>query len=229
MYLFFKRVIDFIIAVTASIILSPVLLPIILLLLLTGEHYVFYLQKRIGYNNSKFKIWKFATMLKASPSIGTGSLTLKNDPRVFPIGKFLRKTKINELPQLVNVLIGNMTLVGPRPQMEVDFLKFPKYIQDLIYNVKPGITGIGSIVFRDEEKLISNAIANPHEYYRTHIAPYKGELEMWYQKHLSFYTDFMLLFLTAWAIVKPDSDLVYRVFTDLPVLPKELYMTNPDE
>jgi lipopolysaccharide/colanic/teichoic acid biosynthesis glycosyltransferase len=154
--------------------------------------------------------------------MGTGSLTVRNDPRVLPIGKFLRKTKINELPQLVNVLIGNMSFVGPRPQMEVDFFKFSEHVQDVIYNSNPGITGIGSIIFRDEEKWISNAPGDKHEFYKNHIAPYKGELEIWYQKHLSFYTDFMLIFLTAWAIIAPESELVYSVFNDLPERPKVL-------
>ena len=219
---FLKRLIDFILAVIAITILSPILIPVVIGLLLTGEHYVFYFQKRVGYKNSRFMIWKFATMLKASPNLGTGSLTIRNDPRVLPIGKFLRKTKINELPQLINVLIGNMSFVGPRPQMEVDFFKFPEHIQKTIYNSKPGITGIGSIIFRDEEKWISNAEGDKHEFYKNHIAPYKGELELWYQKHLSFYTDFMLVFLTAWVILSPESNLVYRIFKDLPEKPGEL-------
>jgi len=223
MYLhFFKRLFDFILALIALVILSPFLVPICIILLLTGEHYVFYFQKRVGYKNSRFQIWKFSTMLKASPGLGTGSLTIKNDPRVFPFGKFLRKTKINELPQIINVLIGNMSFVGPRPQMEVDFFKFPEHVQAVIYNSNPGITGIGSIVFRDEEKWISDAIGDKHEFYKNHIAPYKGELEIWYQKHLSFYTDFMLIFLTAWAIVSPENNLVYTVFNDLPVKPEIL-------
>jgi lipopolysaccharide/colanic/teichoic acid biosynthesis glycosyltransferase len=112
---FLKRLIDFILAIFALIILSPFLIPISIILLLTGEHEVFYLQKRVGYKNSRFKIWKFATMMKNSSKMGTGSLTLRNDPRVLPIGKFLRKTKINEYPQIINVLIGNMSFVGPRP------------------------------------------------------------------------------------------------------------------
>jgi lipopolysaccharide/colanic/teichoic acid biosynthesis glycosyltransferase len=198
------------------------MVPIVFGLLITGEHYVFYLQDRIGYKNEKFKIWKFATMLKASPSLGTGSLTTRNDPRILPMGKFLRITKINELPQLINVLIGNMSFVGARPQMEVDFLKFPEHVQKVIYNTKPGITGIGSIIFRDEEKWISNAPGDKHEFYKNHIAPYKGELEIWYQKHISFYTDFMLIFLTAWVIVFSNSDLPHVVFKGLPAKPKEL-------
>ena len=222
MYKFIKKVIDFIIAFIALIIMSPILIPIIILLLLTGEHYIFYFQERVGYNNSRFNIWKFATMLKASPGLGTGSLTVKNDPRVFKFGKFLRQTKINELPQVMNVLVGNMSIVGPRPLMEVDFSKFPNYIQDVIYNVRPGITGIGSIVFRDEEKILSNAKGDIHEFDKAHIAPYKGELELWYQKHLSLYTDFMLMFLTAWVIVFPNSQLAYQIFKDLPKRPQEL-------
>ena len=219
---FVKRLFDLILSIIALIILSPFIIPICIILLLTGEHEVFYLQKRVGLKNSRFQIWKFATMMKNSSKMGTGSLTVRNDPRVLPIGKFLRKTKINELPQIINVLIGNMSFVGPRPQMEVDFFKFPVHVQDVIYNSNPGITGIGSIIFRDEEKWISNALGNKHEFYKNHIAPYKGELEIWYQKKLSFYTDFMLLFLTAWVIVAPKSDLVYTVFKDLPERPKEL-------
>ena len=151
--------------------------------------------------------------------MGTGSLTVRNDPRVLPIGKFLRQTKINELPQIINVLIGNMSFVGPRPQMEVGFFKFTDHVQDVIYNSNPGITGIGSIIFRDKEKWISNAPGDKHIFYKEHIAPYKGELEIWYQNNLSFYTDFMLLFLTAWSIIAPESELVYTVFNDLPVRP----------
>lgn len=219
---FFKRIIDFILAFIALTILSPILIPVVIGLLLTGEHFVFYLQKRVGYKNSRFNIWKFATMLKNSPNMGTGSLTVRKDPRILPMGHFLRKTKINELPQIINVLNGTMSIVGPRPQMEVDFFKFPDYIQKIIYNVPPGITGIGSIIFRDEEKWISNAQGDKHEFYKHHIAPYKGELELWYQKHLSFYTDFMLIFLTAWVIISPESQLVYKVFKDLPERPQNL-------
>lgn len=217
---FIKRLIDIILSLIAFLILLPFLFPIIIILLLTGEHEVFYLQKRVGFKNERFQIWKFATMLKNSPNMGTGSLTLRKDPRVLPIGKFLRQTKINELPQIVNVLIGNMSIVGPRPQMEVDFYKFPDEVQKLIYNAKPGITGIGSIVYRDEEKLITESGMEPHEFYKKHLAPHKGELELWYQDHLTFYTDIMLIFLTAWVIIRPDSKLIYKTFKDLPPYPK---------
>jgi lipopolysaccharide/colanic/teichoic acid biosynthesis glycosyltransferase len=219
---FFKRIIDFILALLMLILLMPFLLPISIILLLTGEHEILYLQKRVGYKNQFFKIWKFATMMKNSANMGTGSLTVRNDPRVTPIGRFLRKTKINELPQIVNVLIGNMAFVGARPQMEVDFLKFPEHVQKVVYNTKPGITGIGSIVFRDEEKWISNAEGDKHEFYKNHIAPYKGELEIWYQQHISFLTDFLLIFLTAWVIVYHSSELPFKIFKTLPPKPAEL-------
>lgn len=219
---FFKRLIDFLAALTLTIILSPLLIPIVIGLLLTGEHYVFYSQKRVGYKNKYFNILKFATMLKNSPNLGTGSITTRNDPRILPMGKFLRKTKINELPQIFNLLLGNMTLVGPRPQMESDFLKFPEHIQKMIYNVPPGITGIGSIIFRDEEKWMSNPEMDVHQFYKDHIAPYKGELEIWYQKNLNLYTDLMIIFLTAWVIIKPESDLIHKVFKTLPERPEIL-------
>lgn len=218
----FKRWIDVVVALLAIIILSPLLVPVMIILLLTGEHYIFYGQKRIGYKNRKFRIWKFATMLKDSPNLGTGSLTVKNDPRVFPFGRFLRKTKLNELPQVFNILLGDMSLVGPRPQMEVDFLKFPQHVQDVIYNAVPGLTGIGSVIFRDEEKWISDHKGDRHEFYRQKIAPYKGALEIWYQEHLTFRTDMMLVFLTAWTVFFPDTQLVFKIFSNLPDKPDYL-------
>ena len=114
-----------------------------------------------------------------------GFITLKKDPRITPMGNFLRKSKINELPQLINIFIGQMSFVGPRPVMKVSFEAYPESVRKLIYNVKPGLTGIGSIIFRDEEDLITdekNIGGNIHEFYKNKIYPFKGELEMWYQK-----------------------------------------------
>ncbi len=223
---FFKRLIDIVASLLLLTILSPLLIPIVIGLLLTGEHYVFYTQPRVGYHNKHFRILKFATMLKNSPNLGTGSITVRNDPRILPMGKFLRTTKINELPQILNVLIGNMTLVGPRPQMISDFTKFPADIQTVIYNVKPGITGIGSIVFRDEEKWMTGSKEEVHAFYKQHIAPYKGALEVWYQKNLTAYTDLMIIFLTIWVLISPETQLMYKVFKDLPSLPDELKSVN---
>lgn len=161
-------------------------------------------------------------MLKDSPNIGTGSITLRNDPRVTPLGKFLRKTKINELPQIINVLIGDLSIVGPRPLVDKTFNAYSDIVKETIYNSKPGITGIGSIIFRDEEYLISNATEDPHVFYASHIAPYKGALEMWYQEHQSFFVDASIIFLTAWVILFPTSQLPYKLFPSLPKLPAQL-------
>jgi lipopolysaccharide/colanic/teichoic acid biosynthesis glycosyltransferase len=214
---FFKRVIDFTLSLIALIVLSPLLIPVVIGLLLTGEHYVFYFQERIGYKNKRFHIWKFATMLKNSPNLGSGLITTRHDPRVLPMGGFLRKTKINELPQLINILKGDMSIVGPRPLVDKTFEPYPSHVQDTIYNVKPGLTGIGSIVFRDEEQLISETKMPLAEFYKLHIAPYKGQLELWYQKNQSFTTDVKIIFLTAWAIIFPKSRLVFKIFKDLPI------------
>lgn len=216
MYTLIKRFFDILLALMVLLILSPLLLPIMLILRLTGEGYVFYKQRRIGYRNQYFDILKFATMLKNSPNMGTGSITLRNDPRLLPMGKFLRKTKINELPQIWNVLAGDMSIVGPRPLVDRTFNAYPEEIRYKVYESKPGITGIGSVVFRDEESLISNSGMPPHEFYERYIAPYKGELEIWYNRHKSFLVDFLIIFLTAWVIVFPQSKLMYKVFKDLP-------------
>src|SRR5438128_1368584 len=108
MYRIAKRFLDLLLACIALLILLPVFIPVMIILKLTGEHEVFYFQKRIGYKNRPFYIWKFATMIKNSPNIGTGEITLRNDPRVTKFGKFLRMSKIKELPQIINVLKGTM-------------------------------------------------------------------------------------------------------------------------
>ena len=217
MYKFFKRLLDFFVSFTTLVVLSPVFVPIILILKFTGEGEVFYFQERIGINNSSFQIWKFATMLKNSMDMGSGSITLKNDFRVTKIGVFLRKTKINELPQIINILKGDISLVGPRPLVTKTFSAYNEEVQSKIYNVKPGLTGIGSIIFRDEESIISAVTdEDPHDFYNRVIAPYKGELEMWYQDHRSLYLDFQLIFMTAYVILVPKSKLYVYWFKDLP-------------
>ncbi len=216
MYPFIKRFFDILFSLVVLLLLTPFLLPIVVVLRLTGEGYIFYYQRRIGYHNKYFDIIKFATMLKNSPNMGTGSITLRNDPRLIPMGKFLRKTKINELPQILNVLKGDMSLVGPRPLVDKTFNAYPEGLRYKVYDSKPGITGIGSVVFRDEEKLISEAKMPPHEFYEQVIAPYKGELEIWYNNNKSFWVDSMILLLTAGAIVFPHSNLVHKVFKNLP-------------
>jgi len=222
MYTYAKRSIDLFASSVLLLVLIPFMVPIVIALRLSDEGEVFYRQSRMGYRNRKFRILKFATMLKNSPNMLTGSLTLPNDPRVTGMGRFLRKTKINELPQIINVLTGEMSLVGPRPQVEQGFMDFPEDVRKVIYNAKPGITGIGSIIFRDEESLFAKAEGDPRWFYRHHIAPYKGAVEVWYQRRASLRTDVALIGLTVWYLFFPKSNLVFRVFRDLPELPSEL-------
>lgn len=216
MYNFIKRFFDIIFSLLAIIILLPLFIPIIGLLLFTGEHEIFFKQERVGYKNKIFHIWKFATMLKNSPNMGHGDVTVRKDPRITPIGRFLRQSKLNELPQLINIFIGNMSFVGPRPLMKVGFDRYSDEMKRKVYNVQPGLTGIGSIQFRDEELIITQSKLPPHECYRDVILPYKGALEVWYQQHRNFYTDFMILFLTAWYVAFPKSGLVHKIFPSLP-------------
>jgi lipopolysaccharide/colanic/teichoic acid biosynthesis glycosyltransferase len=219
MYPICKKIFDLLLAIAVCFCILWILVPCMLILWCTGEHEIWYFQKRVGYKNKRFNIFKFATMLKNSPNMGTGSLTTRNDPRVLPFGRFLRKTKINELPQIFNVMNGSMSMVGPRPQMEVDFYRFPEHVQEKIYDAVPGITGIGSVIFRDEEEFLSAPGVDPIAFYTEHIAPYKGELELWYLANRSLWVDVKLLVLTAWVIVFSKSQAPFRWFRGLPAKP----------
>jgi len=219
MYLITKRIFDIISSTTALLLLSPFFLPIMILLKFTSEGEVFYFQERIGKNQKSFKIFKFATMLKNSSKMNGGYITVKNDPRLTFMGGFLRKSKINELPQLINVFLGHMSIIGPRPVMRVSFESYPKKVQKVIYNVRPGLSGIGSIIFRDEEEIISKVKTNGGDiwdFYKNTIYPFKGDLEIWYQKNKSFFLDIQLIYLTIWVIVFPNSKIYENWFKDLP-------------
>lgn len=216
MYLILKRIFDIILSSIAIILLSPILILIIVILKLTGEGEIFYLQERVGYKTKSFMIYKFATMVKNSPNIGTGDVTLRNDPRVTKAGKFLRESKLNELPQLFNIFMGDISVIGPRPLMRAGFNRYSLNFQNSVYNVKPGLTGIGSIVFRDEESILTESELTPHECYKEIILPYKGELEIWYQTNCSLFLDLQLIFMTAWVIVFSETRLYEKWFKDLP-------------
>ncbi len=213
-----RRLLDILFSSLALLVLSPLLIPIAILLRLTGEGEIFYLQERIGKGGENFQLFKFATMLKNSPNIGTGTLTVKNDPRVLPIGGFLRKTKINELPQLLNIIKGDMSVVGPRPLTRRSFDAYPQNVQKIIVEVRPGLSGIGSIIFRDEEEMLHGQ-EDPIKYYNEVIAPYKGAVEEWYVAHQSLWNYLWIIFLTIWVVIFPSSKLVWRVFKGLPLPP----------
>ena len=216
-----QRLLDVLLSGLALLVLSPLLVPVAIALRLTGEGEVFFIQQRIGRGGRPFGLYKFATMLKDSPNLGTGTVTVKGDPRVLPLGRLLRKTKLNELPQLLNIFKGDMSIIGPRPQTQRCFDAFPAHSQAAIVQVRPGLSGIGSIVFRDEEELM-HASAEPERFYDEVIMPYKGALEEWYVAHQGLWTYLAAIFATAWVVLFPKSDIVWKLFPGLPASPAEL-------
>ena len=215
------RFFDILFSVIALLFLSPLLVPIVITLKLTGEGEVFFLQERIGKGGEKFKLFKFATMLKNSPNIGTGTVTMRGDPRVLPVGTFLRKTKINELPQLLNIFFGDMSVIGPRPLTTQTFEAYLESTQYLIVQVRPGLSGLGSIIFRNEDELMYEATASI-DYYINTIAPFKGALEEWYVLNKSLYIYFLVIIVTVWVIIIPNTKLVWKIFKALPKPPAGL-------
>ncbi len=208
-----QRFFDIFFSSIAIIILSPIFLIIILILSLTGEKEIFYKQSRIGKNGASFKLIKFATMLKNSENKGAGTVTLKNDFRVLPFGKILRKTKLNELPQLFNIFIGQMSVIGPRPLHEKQFSFYSEDDQKIISSITPGLSGLASIIFRDEEKILQNS-SHPDKTYKEKITPRKAELEKWYIKNNSIYLYFKLIILTLFVVIIPSIN-ISRFFDDI--------------
>jgi len=211
-----KRALDIVLSSMALAVLSPLLIVVIVILRCTGERYVFYRQERVGKGGRPFGLYKFATMLKDSPSLPGGLLTRKQDPRILPFGRILRATKINEIPQLINVLLGDMSLIGPRPQARPHFEVFPEHIKKEIVKLRPGLSGIGSIMFRDEDSILAACGTDDKEFYAQDIAPYKGELESWYARHRSVGLDLLLIALTVWVVLFPKSHLHLKLLKGLP-------------
>ncbi len=221
-----QRFFDIVFSGLALVVLAPILIPIMIILKFTGEGEIFFVQQRVGKGGEMFGLLKFATMLKDSPNIGTGTITVQGDPRVLPFGKFLRKTKINELPQLINILKGDMSVIGPRPQDTRCFIVFNKEDQENIKKVRPGLSGIGSIIFRDEEAMMAREDIEDKEYFYDHvISPYKGKVESWYVENQSLGLYFKLIGLTIWAVLFPNYVLHYeKLFKNFPKAPEELKM-----
>ena len=216
-----QRFFDIVFSGIALVLLSPLLLPLMFILRVTGEGEIFFPQNRVGRGGKDFKLYKFATMLKDSPNMGTGTVTVKNDPRVLPMGGLLRKTKINELPQLFNIFKGDMSVIGPRPQTQRCFDAFPESAQNDITKVRPGLSGIGSVVFRSEENMM-HVNADPVRLYDDVIMPYKGKLESWYVRNNSVWNYLLLIFLTILVIFTRSNRLVFQCYTSLPRPPVDL-------
>ena len=216
-----QRFFDIVFSGIALVLLSPLLLPLMFILRVTGEGEIFFPQNRVGLGGKHFKLYKFATMLKDSPNMDMGTVTVKNDPRILPMGGFLRKTKINELPQLINIFNGNMSVIGPRPQTQRCFDAFPLSSQNEIIKVRPGLSGIGSIIFRNEEDMM-HANNDPDKFYDEIVMPYKGSLEDWYVSNLNIASYFSLIGLTIWVVLGFSSGLIWKLLKDLPPPPEEL-------
>jgi lipopolysaccharide/colanic/teichoic acid biosynthesis glycosyltransferase len=215
------RLLDILFSFIAIVILLPFMIPVMICLKLTGEHYIFYRQTRVGRYGKDFGLIKFATMLKDSPNLPGGLYTNKNDPRMMPMGKFLRKTKINELPQILNIFIGQMSIVGYRPTVREHYEAYPEKAKAKINELRPGLTGIGSIVFRNEEEIL-HRIDDKKTFHREVINPYKAELEAWYAEHRNLFIYFKIIFLTVWVVLQSGSNIWRRAFKDLPTVPVEL-------
>lgn len=201
-----QRLFDLLLSSIAIVFLLPLLIPIMILLRLTGEGEVFFRQERVGKNKVSFRLLKFATMLKNSEQIGAGTVTLKDDFRVLPVGSFLRKTKLNELPQLFNIFLGDMSVIGPRPLHKKQFSFYLTEDQNIIASTTPGLSGMGSIIFRDEEKILQDSV-DPDKTYKELITPEKAKLEKWYVENNSLVLYFKLIFLTILSVLFPALDM----------------------
>ena len=212
------RFLDIFFSSIALLALSPILGSIALVLRFSGEGEIFFAQERIGKGNQNFSLLKFATMLKDSPNIRTGTITVKNDPRILPFGRLLRKTKINELPQLFNVLRGDMSLIGPRPLTQQTFSSYSADVQKKVASIRPGLSGIGSIIFRNEEEILSRGLDSV-SIYNEQIAPYKGDLECWFVDNAGIMLYMKCVFVTLVVVTTSNSKFVWWIFPKLPTPP----------
>ena len=196
---FFKRTFDIIISALSLLLLLPIFVIIAIAIKCSSKGDVYFRQERVGKGGKPFKIFKFRTMVSDAESKGL-QITVGADARITKVGKFLRKTKIDELPQLINVLVGSMSLVGPRPEV-------PKYVnmyddvQRNVLLVRPGITELASIVYRNENELLAKS-DNPEETYINEIMPEKIRLNLEYIKKMNVFYDLILIIKTVGAILR---------------------------
>ncbi len=215
------RGLDLLFSLAALLVFSPLLMLVAIALRFTGEGEVFYRQVRIGKGGHEFNLLKFATMMKNSPAMGSGELTLHNDPRVLPLGRILRKTKLNELPQLLNILVGDLSLIGPRPQTRRYYDCYEAVDRAWIDTIRPGLSGVGSILFRDEETLLSK-VSDPVTFDDQVITPFKGRVEHWFVMNQSVGLYFELILTTVLVVLWPSARLHQRLLRRVPPPPAAL-------
>ena len=218
-----QRFFDIVFSLIALALILPILLIVAIVLKITGNK-ILYMQERVGLRGKIFNVFKFTTMRENSENIGAGTITLKDDPRVLPFGKILRKSKVNELPQLLNILKGDMSIIGPRPQDIVGFKAFNKKEQEVIIKVRPGLSGIGPIFFRDEDEIMDRAeVEDKKVFYDKYIAPYKGEIEAWYIYNKNIFLYFKLIIMTIYVVLYPKNKINYsKTFKSFPLPPTRL-------
>jgi lipopolysaccharide/colanic/teichoic acid biosynthesis glycosyltransferase len=198
-----KRVFDFIFSLAALILLLPVFIFVSIMVASDSKGGVFYLQERVGKDGKLFKLFKFRTMYVNSDR--TTLITIGNrDPRITPVGFFLRKYKIDEFPQLINVIKGEMSLVGPRPEVK-KFVDLYTRTQLQVLSVRPGISDFASIKFRNENALLEGR-ENPVEFYIKEIMPAKLELNLQYVQRRTFWMDLKVIALTIFSIFKANRE-----------------------
>ena len=193
-----KRIFDVVFSILGMVLLFPVFLPIAILIKSESNGPIFFRQSRVGLRGKIFQIHKLRTMYVNSENIGR--ITIGNDRRITSFGKFLRRYKIDELPQLIDVLSGSMSIVGPRPEIEEYVDTYPKDIKKKILSVKPGITDYASITMIDESLLLAN-YSNPQEAYAKSVLPKKLELSTKYVENNNIFLDIKIILLTIQKII----------------------------
>lgn len=224
-----KRTIDSLLSFFAIITLLPVVLMIALLIKLSAPGPVFFRQSRVGLHKRKFNLVKFRTMVQEADQKGP-LVTAKNDTRITPIGRILRRTKLDELPTLWNVFIGDMSLVGPRPEA-VKYVEHyhPEWIK--VFSVRPGITDLATLQFRDEESVLEYAKDRERAYFEV-VLPIKMKLALEYVEKQSILLDLKILFLTVWGITlgrvfaKPDNSLALKAINQIKQQNKSLMINE---
>ncbi len=197
--LLFKRVFDILFSVCFILIFLPIYILIALAVLFNSGFPIIYKQKRITANGKEFNVFKFRTMVKNADKIGS-LVTVDNDPRITKVGKFLRNFRLDELPQIFNVLGGSMSFVGVRPEVEKYVSKYTDEMQATLL-MPAGITSPASIAYKDEAELLNNS-ENPDETYVNEILPKKMEYNLKYIKEFSFFGDIKIMFKTVLAVLK---------------------------
>ena len=212
-FLFVKRVFDIVFSLLGIIITLPILSLMTIVLLTQGERKPLFFQKRQGKNGRLFNIYKLRTI--SNP--GKNLLTAGNENNITPFCKFLRISKIDEFPQFFNVLKGDLSFVGPRPLLPKIFHAYPLQMQQKIKKIKPGLTGVGSLTFRNENSFLKKIPQKDYmDFYYRHISPRKGALEYWYSLNQSFWTDCKILVLTPLIILLPKIGIPKNWFKNLP-------------